>query len=190
MIGTLFAAARLCGAVVALYGPSGTARDIPRQVTPIRACRAALALELTRGEFKAELVAAVAIRESSMRPALVNATSGACGPMQVIYRPIATHRRRCARIVRDEIAGYRAGVAKLRLHVDGAGSLARGLADYAGRGPKARASALRTLRRADAIRAAMTPAHRRLSGAEDPMSDPNPNPWIMAGAYCTAGGGQ
>lgn len=105
MIGTWLAAARLCGAITATWP----------EVPPQRACPAALAIEVERGAWSPALVAAIAYHESRFDPTLVNATLGACGPMQVVWSADRDRQdRRCVRVRRDAWAGYRAGVAKLR----------------------------------------------------------------------------
>lgn len=153
MVEFIPAAVRLATAIVALYGPAGTATDIHREVSPADAVRAACVVAIVADEFPPELIASIAIRESSMRPRPVNARSGACGPMQVLYAPPAFHGRMCRRILRDEVAGYVAGVAKLRMHVAEAGSVERGLAGYFGSASSRRAiaAARRTIRRAEAL---------------------------------------
>ena len=104
MIGAWLAAARLCGAITATWP------EVPSQ----RACAAALAIEATHGRWSPALVAAIAMHESGFNHQLVNASLGACGSMQVIWRrDRARQDRRCARVRRDAWAGYRAGVRKL-----------------------------------------------------------------------------
>ena len=104
MIGALFTAARLCGAITAQWA----------DVDPAQACPAALAIEVTRGSWSPALVAAIAYHESGFDHAAVNGQLGACGPMQVVWSADRGRQdRRCARVRRDAWAGYRAGVRKL-----------------------------------------------------------------------------
>ena len=115
MIAALLTASRLCAAVASLYGSGVTARDIDRTVPIERACRASVIIVLVADEWRPELVASIAVRESSMLPALINPTTGACGPGQVLYsHDKARQDRRCRRVLADEWTGYRAAVAKLR----------------------------------------------------------------------------
>lgn len=83
-------AARLCGAIVATWP----------EVSPERACVAALAIDAERGVYPAELVAAISYHESRFDPRAVN---GRCrGLMQVAGGPRS-----------DAWAQVRAGVRKL-----------------------------------------------------------------------------
>ncbi len=105
MIAAWLTAARLCGALVTLHGG---------EVAPARLCRAAVIIAHVADEWPPELLAAIAMHESGFDHARVNATLGACGPMQVIWSADrARQDRRCALVRRDAWAGYRAGVRKL-----------------------------------------------------------------------------
>ena len=95
MIAALLASARLCGALVSLYGA---------EVGDVRACRAGVIAVAVADEWAPELVAAIAYGESRFDPRVVNPRTKVWGAMQVSTR---------ARD-RGEWAGYRAGVAKLR----------------------------------------------------------------------------
>ena len=95
MIASLLTAARLCGALVSLYGA---------ETGDARACRAGVIAAAVAHEWPPELIAAISYGESRFDPRVVNPRTGVWGAMQVSTR---------ARD-RSEWAGYRAGVAKLR----------------------------------------------------------------------------
>jgi hypothetical protein len=96
MIGSWILASRLAAAI--------TGADVPLPV----ACSAAVAIVATHGSWPVELIAAIAYGESRYQPAVVNARTGTCGPLQV-----ATTPRRCAWLRLDARRGYAAGVLKL-----------------------------------------------------------------------------
>lgn len=104
VIATVIAASRLAIAIASTWPEVSTAR----------AFSASLAIESTRGQWAPELIAAIAYHESGFDPRAVNATLGACGPMQVVWSADRRRQdRRCARVRRDAWAGYRAGARKL-----------------------------------------------------------------------------
>lgn len=99
MIATILTAGRLALAITSTW-----------HVAPSRAFPAALAIESVRGDWPAELVAAIAYHESAFR---LDATGkrGECGPMQVAhYRDRA---RLCSAARSDVFAAYRQGVERL-----------------------------------------------------------------------------
>ena len=101
-LGSLILAAKLCGAI--------TGREVPAPI----ACSASLAIVATADGWPVETIAALAFSESRYNASKVNVRSGACGPMQTLYRPLSAHRRRCRAILADAWLGYAAGVEKLR----------------------------------------------------------------------------
>ncbi len=93
----------LCLAIVALWS------DVPLD----RACSAAEAIvSVATPEYPAELLAAIAVRESSFDHTVVNRKSMACGAMQVI--PYPRRRSTCDAIRASHLASYTAGVERLR----------------------------------------------------------------------------
>lgn len=152
-------ALRLMAAVLSLYGDGASDWSTVR---PSDAARASLAITVTRGDWPAELVATIAVRESSMRW-MVNPRSGACSPGQILVsHDKARQARFCARLRRrGEVAWYRAITRKLdaardvceRLHRRDA--VACAVAGYVGGMPAVRLGRRRVaraiLRRADRL---------------------------------------
>lgn len=101
MIAALLAATRLCGAITATWP----------DVEPRLACEAALAIELERDHWPADLVAAIAYHESRF---LLDRTGsrGECGPMQVAH-PLRFRVARCEAARADVFTAYAQGVAAL-----------------------------------------------------------------------------
>ena len=95
MIASLLTAARLCGALVSLYGA---------ETGDARACRAGVIAAAVAHEWPPELIAAISYGESRFDPHVVNPRTHVWGAMQV-----STRQRD-----RSEWAGYVAGVRKLR----------------------------------------------------------------------------
>lgn len=104
-------AIRLMAAVLSLYGDG---RSDWRTVRPSDAARASLAIAVTRGDWPAELVATIAVRESSMRW-MVNPRSGACGPGQLLESRVPSRQARFCTSLRKAgpIAQYAAIANKL-----------------------------------------------------------------------------
>lgn len=97
---------RLMLAIISLHG------DGSRTVRPSDAARASLAITVTRGDWPAELVAVIAVRESSMRWA-VNPRSGACGPGQILVsHDRARQARFCARLHKRGVVAWYAAIAR------------------------------------------------------------------------------
>ena len=149
MIAALLTAARLCGALVSLYGA---------ETGDARACRAGVIAAAVAHEWPPELIAAIAYGESRFDPHVVNPRTGVWGAMQV-----STRQRD-----RSEWAGYVAGVRKLREARRYCGGT-RWLCVLAGyrsgpagvrgrwyRGPRAVLRRAALIRRAAELRAAMT----------------------------------
>ena len=103
----MVSAADLCAALALLFA------DVPAD----RSCAAAhviVEVATATGEDPA-LLAALAHRESRYVATAVNSTSGACGPMAVLYsRDRAVQARRCRAVLASPRAGYMAGAVKLR----------------------------------------------------------------------------
>lgn len=106
----LFLALRLQAAVLALWGTGGTYEEVDRRtVRPHDAARAALIVAYLP---EPELLLALAVPESSLRMGLVNPSTGACGPGQLLFsHDIDVQRRRCAGLT--ERGAYRAMIKKL-----------------------------------------------------------------------------
>lgn len=115
MIAPLILAIRLQVAVLTLWGAGGTHAEADnRTVRPADAARASLIIAYTHGAWEPELVAVIAVRESSMRRHLVNARSGACGPGQILVsHDAAVQARACRGLLRDEWRSYHAIKRKL-----------------------------------------------------------------------------